>query len=163
MTKIFALVGAFILSMTPAAFSQQTQSFAPVFEECRAVALAELQEGVEGNPLRGRCIAATSNYLAVVLSSGAPPAVIDQTISDLVVSLTTILFTPQCVTQSEVAQAIDLTADSAVDDQQAAQIRLISQTLNRCEFVITASILTTRDNSFSSSSSTVSGTQASQN
>ena len=163
MTKVLAFVGGLMLFTTVPAFAQEAPNFAPVVKQCQEVALAELQSDYANSPLRGQCIAATGAYLTTIVAAGLTPEVLDQTISDFVVSLSEILFTPECVPESEVAQAISLASQRTVDDEQSAQIRLIYQTLNACDFVVAASILTTRQNGLSLSSASVGGTKASQN
>ncbi|MEO8683577.1 MAG: hypothetical protein ABI414_01920 [Devosia sp.] len=162
MTKLWAVIAfsALALELTSPAMAQQVPSQNNVRDICRDVAFAELDNG-DANPLRGQCIAITEGYLTNVLQN-TPPAALDQTLSDLVVVLANLLFTPECRVGSEIAQAIAITSLAATDPEQEAQIDLIYQTVKACDFAITAGIITIRGNTFAPESSDR-GVSASQN
>jgi hypothetical protein len=125
--------------MSIPAHSQQFQTESAVVETCNAVALAELADE-EASILRGQCIAATQAYIQNVSNRSLSSQEFDQTLANLVVVLANILFNPQCVVESEVARAIALTNAAANDPEQQAQIQLIYETVNACDFVVTAAI-----------------------
>lgn len=132
---------AALTGMSIPAYSQQFQTESAIVEICHEVALAELADE-EASLLRGQCLGATQAYIQNVSSRGLSSEEFDQTLANLVVALANILFNPQCVVESEVAQAIAMTNAAAIDPEQQAQIQLIYETVNACDFVITAAIFT---------------------
>ncbi|MFK4809957.1 hypothetical protein N8A98_17590 [Devosia neptuniae] len=128
-----------------------------VVSVCKDVVRMERDEQVSQN---GACIGATAQYLSVL--QRAPGIDFDQSVADLVVDLTNLLFTPFCRVESEVAVAIRLAGQSARTDAQQAQIRLIYQTVNACDFVVTAAIATPNNDSLFSGGDS-DGPRASEN
>lgn len=117
--------------------AQQFSTRGAVIDVCKDVVRAERDEQVSQN---GACVSATADYLTFL--QRAPGIDFDQSVADLVVDLTNLLFTPFCRVESEIAVAIRLASLSARTDAQQAQIRLIYQTVNACDFVVTAAIAT---------------------
>lgn len=163
MFKLFTVTAlAALTGMSIPAYSQQFQTEAAVVETCTAVALAELEDE-DASLLRGQCIAATQAYILDVSNRGLSDQEFDQNLANLVVVLANILFRPDCIIESEVAQAIALANASARDPEQQAQIRLIYETVNACDFVITAAIFTPNDDGLDGDSGTPSLPFASKN
>lgn len=143
--SLVLLLGAASLLATVTPGYSQTASHGTVVSVCSEVADAERDEQ---NALRGQCLAATSSFLDGLRNAQLSLAAFDQSISDLVVDLTDLLFTPLCVRQSEVAQAIALANAQVENPEQKAQILLIYQTVTNCDFGITAAVSTPVPNTF---------------
>lgn len=143
MSKVvkFASAAAALACFVVPAQSQQFQEEAAVVDACTVVALAEMSDNDTAS-VRGQCISATQAYLTAISGRGLSVGEFDQEISNLVVLLAEILFTPDCIIESEVAQAIALANSASNDPQQRAQIRLVYDTVNECDFVITAAFFT---------------------
>lgn len=137
--------------------AQEFSTRGEVVSICKDVVRMERDEQVSQN---GGCIAATAQYLSFL--QRAPGVDFDQSVADLVVDLTNLLFTPFCRVESEVAVAIRLVSQSARNDAQQAQIHLIYQTVNACDFVVTAAIATPSNDSFFSGGDS-DGLRASEN
>jgi hypothetical protein len=137
----FASAAAALVCFVVPAQSQQFQDEAAVVDACTVVALAEISD-IDTVSVRGQCISATQAYLTAISSRGLSVGEFDQAISNLVIVLAGILFTPECVIESEVAKAIALANSASNDPQQRAQIRLVYDTVNECDFVITAAFFT---------------------
>lgn len=153
---VYVLGASALFATTSPGFAQSSVSGGSVVSVCAEVVAAEK---LEESQLRGQCIQATAAYLGSLRSNGTPPTVFDQSISDLVVALTELLFVPDCLPESEVAQAIALANAQVANPAQMAQIRLIYQTVVSCDFGITAAI-TPLPNTFSAESRS-DGTRAS--
>jgi len=147
---------AVLFGMSMPAHSQQFQTESAVLEICSEVALDEL-DGDESSLLRGQCVAATGLYLQDVSNRGLSDGEFDQVLANLVVVLADILFNPNCMIESEVAQAIALANASANDPEQQAQIQLIFETVNTCDFLVTAAIFSPDLDSLGSDSDSDSG------
>jgi hypothetical protein len=122
--------------------AQQFLTRDPVIDICKDVARMERDEQTSQS---GACVGATADYLSAL--QRAPGVDYDQSVADLVVDLTNILFTPFCRVESEVAQAIRMASLSAHNDAQQAQIHLIYLTVKACDFVVTAAIATPSNDS----------------
>lgn len=142
---------AVLFGVSVPAQAQQFKTESAVLEICSEVALAAL-DGDVSSLLRGQCIEATGLYLQDVSNRGLSEGEFDQVLANLVVVLADILFNPNCVIESEVAQAIALANASANDPEQQAQIQLIFETVNTCDFLVTAAIFSPDPESLSSDS-----------
>jgi hypothetical protein len=164
MSKLLLVTAALaaLTGMSIPSYSQQFRTETAVVEICTEVALAELAEEDE-SVLRGQCLGATQAYIQDVSNRGLSTQDFDQTLADLVVELANILFKPECVVESEVAQAIAMTDAAAIDPEQQAQIQLIYETVNACDFVITAAIFTPNAQSLNGGTGSPSLPQASSN
>lgn len=139
---VAAAVCAALVGFALPVSAQQFAAESAVVSTCTTVAMAESSDDGADNALRGQCIAATLAYINDIGGRGLGAGEFDQAIADLVVVLAEIMFTPRCTVESEVAQAIALANASTNDVEQQAQIRLVYETVNACDFVVTAAIFT---------------------
>lgn len=127
-----------LASLASPSMAQGQPSLGQVVDVCSQVARTERLE-LTSEP-NGACLAATDSHLSFIEGQQVP--VRDQMLADLVVELSNLLFLPNCRIESEIAQAILMARNAAGDAEQRAQIELIYQTVNACDFVVTAAIAT---------------------
>jgi hypothetical protein len=145
--KFHVVVAASVLtlaSLSSVAMAQSQPDRGQVVEICSDV--ARLERGRPSGEPHGACVGATGAYLQSIAS--VPPDERGQLVADLVVDLSNILFVPECEVGSEIADAISLAGQLAPDAQQAVQVNLIFDTVNACDFVVTAAIATSNSGSF---------------
>jgi hypothetical protein len=145
MCLVWLLGATALLGTVTPGMAQTASTRGEVVSICADVAESEREERFA---LRGQCIVATTQYLDVVRVSEDTAAERDQAISDLVADLTQLLFTPDCVELSEVAQAIAMASADIEDPDQRAQVLLIYQMIDNCEFGVTAAVVTPLPNTF---------------
>lgn len=132
-----AVVGSSLIAFAGPAVSQD--SFGSVISICRQVALEEVAADGDGHRLEGQCVGATGLYLSAI-SRTLPEDEFNSSIADLVVALAELLLTPECVLESEIVEATLLARSQSTDPFQQEQLLLIANTLNACDFAITAAI-----------------------
>ncbi|GLQ57934.1 hypothetical protein [Devosia nitrariae] len=145
-------------SLASPSVAQSQTGLGHVVDVCSKIVRIERLELT--NEPDGACLAVTDSYLRFVKGQQAP--VRDRLLADLVAELSHLLFLPNCRIESEIAKAILMASSAADDAEQRAQIELIYQTVNACDFVVTAAIATPNRVSLVDSQSS-NGLPASQN
>ena len=129
-----------VISVLPAAQAAATPTREWVTGQCALVATEEYNSKDQADRIHaGQCVAATSEYLAYLLSQATSER--GTLVSALVVDLA-ILLQDRCKLDSEIAEAIRLAAAYVEDKKQGAQILLVADTVQQCDYTRTASILT---------------------
>lgn len=123
-------------------------------DQCAIVAAEEQTIGDdEDNQFRGLCIGATAEYISTLSRSGLDAEAMGNELANYVFELAQLLNQRVCRPESEIPQAIAMTSEASRDPEQAAQIRLISQTIFGCVFTTTAAIPVAPAASFSDNGS----------
>jgi hypothetical protein len=142
MYKVLGVTTAFAMIATLSIVPAQASSYDAAIEQCRLVASEEAAiERTSDHRYRGYCIGATATYLAGLSGSGLPQIELGSELATYVVLLTELLNERICGPESEIPQAIAMTADASTDAEQAEQMRLLATTLFECDVAATATIV----------------------
>lgn len=86
----------------------------------------------------GDCIGMVSDWL---VSIGAPSAATDVQVVETIIDLTELYRPEECPgEETELPEAIETAAAAIVDDEQRAEVLLIAEQINNCEFDGTAAV-----------------------
>lgn len=141
MVKALGLSAAIVMLGASCLTPAYAITFDAAIDQCAIVA-AEEQNASEREDFqfRGLCLNATAEYITTLNRSGLAPDDMGVHLANYVFELAQLLNQRVCRPESEIPQAIAMTGEASRDPEQAAQIRLISQTVFGCTFTTTAAI-----------------------
>jgi len=138
----FVLSAIFVIGLSLPAIAQEQAAIDPTAPlptidnavgQCQIVATGSDDD----TSISGLCIAATEQLLDGL--EGRDPAVVDQTITDLVVAIAPLVQDETCnAGDEEIAQAVRLAAAASSTPEQTARLIEIAETIEACEVSQTA-------------------------